>query len=99
MPVLSIPALDNLTFGLGAEEKSTGRDPISNAEIGPSPNEKSNFDSDSPISKDVQDGVAKVEAMATVWTKKELYIAYIGYVRRRVCISNDQRGLRLTTTS
>ncbi|KAK1547721.1 major facilitator superfamily transporter [Colletotrichum paranaense] len=32
---------------------------------------------DEPISKDLQAGVAKVEAMTTVWTKRDLIIAYI----------------------
>lgn len=31
---------------------------------------------DEPISKDLQAGVAKVEAMTTVWTKRDLIIAY-----------------------
>jgi len=81
MPAVPVPAMGNLTSGFGAEEKKTGRGSLHNAEAGASPNEKANYDSDLPISEDVQGGVAKVEAMASVWTKKELYIAYTGYVR------------------
>lgn len=44
--------------------------------------EKSHSDDDSDSSKeDVQDGVKKIEAMASVWTKRDLYIAYFGYAK------------------
>ncbi|KAL2873209.1 hypothetical protein SGCOL_011636 [Colletotrichum sp. CLE4] len=47
------------------DEKTTGEHP----------GDKSS--DDEPISKDLQAGVAKVEAMTTVWTKRDLIIAYI----------------------
>jgi hypothetical protein len=55
-----------------AAEKSAGIDPPQN--------EMSSYDSDSLVTEDAQEGIKKVEAIASTWTKKELYIAYVGYV-------------------
>jgi hypothetical protein len=81
MPVLTPPAMANLTSGF-TSEKSAGIDPVNSAELGTPSNEKSEYDSGILVLGDseIQDGVAKVEAIASVWSKKELYIAYIGYV-------------------
>lgn len=37
---------------------------------------------DDAIEKDAQVGVQNIEAMTKVWTKRDLYIAYILYVRQ-----------------
>ncbi|KAA8911471.1 major facilitator superfamily domain-containing protein [Sphaerosporella brunnea] len=80
MPAFTPPAAGTLTTGLQAE-KSAAVDPVSNAEIGAQQDEKSDDSgSDKAVIGDseLQHGVAKIEALASVWSKRDLYIAYIG---------------------
>ena len=82
-----MPPMGNLTAGFAAE-KTPINDPAHNAEVG---NEKGDFDSDSQ-GGEVQEGIKKVEAMASVWTKRDIYIAYIGYANfsRGVTFPSDR---------
>ncbi len=44
------------------------------------PDEKYSNVEDRELSPNVQEGIHKVEAVASVWTKNDLIIAYIGFV-------------------
>jgi hypothetical protein len=81
MPLAVNQALHNLTSDLTGE-KSAGTDTVNNAELGTPSDEKVDDESVNQARGDseVQDGVKKIEAVATVWTKKELYLAYAGCV-------------------
>jgi hypothetical protein len=61
------------------------------------------FDSasdNSPVTEDAQDGVKKVEAIASVWTRKELYFAYAGYVYiTHVTLSDLETDSQFTESS
>ena len=82
MPAPEAPAPGNLTSGVAVGEKGipTAPDPVGSAECEPvtPPNEKSGYDSGCTGLEDMQDGIKKVEAIASVWTKKELIAVYAG---------------------
>ncbi|KAF8534948.1 major facilitator superfamily domain-containing protein [Trichophaea hybrida] len=65
--------MGNLTSTFAAEKS----DPVRDGGVTPL-NEKSSYDSESPVTEGAQEGIKKVEAIASTWTKKELYIAYAG---------------------
>jgi len=65
-PMVPEPIVDN-EAALSEKERETGA-------AGDEHDADSNTD-DEP-SKDAPEGVQKIEAMAIVWTKKELYVAY-----------------------
>ncbi|KAI5779828.1 siderophore iron transporter-like protein [Geopyxis carbonaria] len=82
MPISTrIPGFSHGSMGKDESEVPAGQDPIGAAET----NEKSmgatgdmHSSSEESLSKDVQGGVHKAEAIASVWTKNELYCAYAG---------------------
>jgi hypothetical protein len=81
MPLAVNQALHNLTSDFKGD-KSAGTDTVNNAELGTPSDEKTGDESTKRTwgTLEVQDGVKKIEAVATVWTKKELYLAYSGCV-------------------
>lgn len=76
-----IPGASHGSMGKDESEVPAGQDAIGGTEA----NEKAagapgelNNPSDESLSKDVQGGVHKAEAIASVWTRNELYCAYAG---------------------
>ena len=89
MPAPAAPALGNLTSSMVVGEKGipTAPDPVRNAEGGTvtPPIEMSGYGSDCTRSEDLQDGIKKVEAIVSVWSKKELTAAYAGCAVCLIC--------------
>ena len=72
---------------VGEKGIPTAPDPVRDAEGGPVtlPNEMSGYGSDCTRSEDLQDGIKKVEAIVSVWSKKELTAAYAGCAVCLIC--------------